>query len=61
MEHLDSFIYSAEDGGFSAAARRLVLTPAGVSKNVARLEQNVAAWQAGPLPQAVLDEILQLS
>jgi DNA-binding transcriptional LysR family regulator len=41
MEHLDSFIYSAEDGGFSAAARRLGLTPAGVSKNVARLETNL--------------------
>ncbi|MCS0614612.1 LysR family transcriptional regulator [Massilia kyonggiensis] len=41
MEHLDSFIYSAEDGGFSAAARRLGLTPAGVSKNVARLEANL--------------------
>ncbi|MCS0631821.1 LysR family transcriptional regulator [Telluria mixta] len=41
MEHLDSFIYSAEDGGFSAAARRLGMTPAGVSKNVARLEANL--------------------
>ena len=41
MEHLDSFIYSAADGGFSAAARRLGLTPAGVSKNVARLEANL--------------------
>ena len=39
--HLDSFIYSAEDGGFSAAARRLGLTPAGVSKNVARLEASL--------------------
>lgn len=36
--HLDSFIASAESGGFSAAARRLGLTPAAVSKNVARLE-----------------------
>jgi len=39
--HLDAFIHSAEDGGFSAAARRLGLTPAGVSKNVARLEANL--------------------
>jgi DNA-binding transcriptional LysR family regulator len=39
--HLDSFIYSAEDGGFSAAARRLGLTPAGVSKNVGRLEASL--------------------
>lgn len=35
---LDCFIQSAEAGGFSAAARRLGLTPAAVSKNVARLE-----------------------
>ena len=39
--HLDSFIFSAEEGSFSAAARRLGLTPAGVSKNVARLEANL--------------------
>jgi DNA-binding transcriptional LysR family regulator len=39
--HLDSFIFSAEEGGFSAAARRLGMTPAGVSKNVARLEANL--------------------
>lgn len=35
---LESFIQSAETGSFSAAARQLGLTPAAVSKNVARLE-----------------------
>jgi DNA-binding transcriptional LysR family regulator len=35
---IESFIQSAETGSFSAAARRLGLTPAAVSKNVARLE-----------------------
>jgi len=35
---LESFVQSAETGSFSAAARRLGLTPAAVSKNVARLE-----------------------
>lgn len=39
--HLDSFLYSAEEGGFSAAARKLGMTPAGVSKNVARLEASL--------------------
>ncbi|QPF76176.1 LysR family transcriptional regulator [Roseateles sp. DAIF2] len=38
---LESFIVSAETGGFSAAARRLGLTPAAVSKNVARLEERL--------------------
>ncbi len=38
LNYLASFIQSAETGGFSAAARRLGLTPAAVSKNVARLE-----------------------
>lgn len=38
LTHLDSFVQSAEAGSFSAAARRLGLTPAAVSKNVARLE-----------------------
>lgn len=41
ISHLVSFIYSAEEGGFSAAARRLGLTPAAVSKNVARLERHL--------------------
>ena len=38
MQHLVSFVRAAEHGSFSAAARILGLTPAGVSKNVARLE-----------------------
>jgi DNA-binding transcriptional LysR family regulator len=38
LNHLESFVQSAESGSFSAAARRLGLTPAAVSKNVARLE-----------------------
>ena len=38
LNHLESFMQSAESGSFSAAARRLGLTPAAVSKNVARLE-----------------------
>lgn len=38
LSHLESFVRSAEAGGFSAAARQLGLTPAAVSKNVARLE-----------------------
>ena len=38
MQHLVSFAQTAEQGSFSAAARVLGLTPAGVSKNVARLE-----------------------
>lgn len=41
ISHLVSFIYSAEEGGFSPAARRLGLSPAAVSKNVARLEQHL--------------------
>src|SRR5947208_2204424 len=38
VQHLVSFVQTAEHGSFSAAARVLGLTPAGVSKNVARLE-----------------------
>ena len=38
LKHLESFVQSAEGGSFSEAARRLGLTPAAVSKNVARLE-----------------------
>jgi DNA-binding transcriptional LysR family regulator len=38
LSHLESFVRSAEAGSFSAAARLLGLTPAAVSKNVARLE-----------------------
>jgi DNA-binding transcriptional LysR family regulator len=36
--YLDAFIASADDGSFSAAARRLGLTPAAVSKSVGQLE-----------------------
>jgi DNA-binding transcriptional LysR family regulator len=36
--YLDAFIASADEGSFSAAARRLGLTPAAVSKSVQRLE-----------------------
>ena len=38
LQILVSFVRTAEHGSFSAAARVLGLTPAGVSKNVARLE-----------------------
>jgi DNA-binding transcriptional LysR family regulator len=41
LANLESFIRSAEFGGFSAAARRLGLTPAAVSRNVAQLEGNL--------------------
>lgn len=41
LQHLAAFVASAEAGGFSAAARRLGLTPAAVSKNVATLEQGL--------------------
>ncbi|MCE9658848.1 MAG: LysR family transcriptional regulator [Burkholderiales bacterium] len=41
VQHLVSFVQTAEHGSFSAAARVLGLTPAGVSKNVARLEADL--------------------
>jgi DNA-binding transcriptional LysR family regulator len=41
LANLESFVRSAETGGFSAAARRLSLTPAAVSRNVAILERNL--------------------
>ena len=41
LANLESFVRSAELGSFSAAARRLGLTPAGVSRNVAALESNL--------------------
>src|ERR1700745_4029453 len=41
LADLASFVRSAETGGFSAAARRLTLTPAAVSRNVAMLERNL--------------------
>jgi DNA-binding transcriptional LysR family regulator len=41
LANLESFVRSAETGSFSAAARRLALTPAAVSRNVALLERNL--------------------
>ncbi|MBP2300706.1 LysR family transcriptional regulator [Azospirillum picis] len=41
LANLESFVRSAEMGSFSAAARRLALTPAAVSRNVAMLERNI--------------------
>ncbi len=41
LANLESFIRSAECGTFSAAARRLGVTPAAVSRNVAMLERNL--------------------
>jgi DNA-binding transcriptional LysR family regulator len=41
LANLESFVRSAELGSFSAAARRLGLTPAAVSRNVAVLERRL--------------------
>jgi len=41
LSNLESFIRSAEGGSFSAAARRLGVTPAAISRNVAMLERNL--------------------
>lgn len=41
LANLESFVRSAESGSFSSAARRLALTPAAVSRNVAQLERNL--------------------
>lgn len=41
LSSIESFVRSAELGSFSAAARRLSLTPGGVSKNVAKLEADL--------------------
>src|ERR671910_518582 len=41
LANLESFVRSAESGGFSAAAQRLSLTPAAVSRNVAMLERHL--------------------
>ena len=41
MSGIECFVRSAEAGSFSEAARRLSLTPAAVSKNVAKLESNL--------------------
>lgn len=43
LANLESFLRSAEHGSFSEAARRLSLTPAAVSRNVATLERNLGA------------------
>lgn len=39
--YLDAFVVAADEGSFSAAARRLGQTPAAVSKSVARLESRL--------------------
>lgn len=41
LTNLESFIRSAECGSFSAAARRMGVTPAAISRNVAMLERNL--------------------
>lgn len=41
LANLESFVRSAEHGSFSEAARRLSVTPAAVSRNVAMLERNL--------------------
>ena len=41
LANLESFVRSAGHGSFSEAARRLGLTPAAVSRNVAMLERNL--------------------
>jgi DNA-binding transcriptional LysR family regulator len=41
LANLESFVQSAQLLSFSAAARRLALTPAAVSRNVATLERGL--------------------
>ncbi|MET0283439.1 MAG: LysR substrate-binding domain-containing protein, partial [Polyangiales bacterium] len=41
LANLECFVRSAEERSFSAAARKLGLTPAAVSRNVAMLERNL--------------------
>jgi len=41
LVNLESFVKSAEASSFSEAARRMALTPAAVSRNVAMLERNL--------------------
>jgi len=41
LSNLECFVRTAETASFSAAARRLGLTPAAVSRNVAMLEKNL--------------------
>jgi len=43
LANLESFVRSAEGGSFSQAARRLGLSAAAVSRNVAMLERNLGA------------------
>ena len=43
MMPLHAFVRAVEDGGFSAAARRLGVTPSAVSKQVAHLEARLGA------------------
>ncbi len=42
LSSIECFVRSAEDGSFSAAARRLGLTPAAVSKSIAKLETRLS-------------------
>jgi DNA-binding transcriptional LysR family regulator len=41
LANLEAFVRSAEHGSFSEAGRRLSLTPAAVSRNIAMLERNL--------------------
>lgn len=41
LSNLESFVRSAESASFSEAGRRLALTPAAISRNVAQLERNL--------------------
>ena len=41
LANLESFVRSAEESSFSAAARRMAVTPAAISRNVAMLERNL--------------------
>lgn len=43
LSNLECFVRAAEAASFSEAARRLGLTPAAVSRNVAMLEKNLGA------------------
>lgn len=43
LSNLECFVRAAEAASFSAASRRLGLTPAAVSRNVAMLEKNLGA------------------
>ncbi|PZR08653.1 MAG: LysR family transcriptional regulator [Archangium gephyra] len=43
LSSVEAFVRSAEAGSFSAAARKLSITPAAVSKSVAKLEDSLGA------------------